>query len=80
MMGRLERDQGQLFYSFCLDEAVPSDIVLARSLPCWTCPGCTLNWRPLIGEETLRPRWTEDIKAKLFGVMDFVSPAVCRRL
>ena len=25
MMGRLNRDQGQLFYSFCLDEAVPSD-------------------------------------------------------
>jgi transposase len=25
MMGRLERDQGQLFYSFCLDEVVPSD-------------------------------------------------------
>ena len=25
MMGRLERDQGQLFYSFSLDEAVPGD-------------------------------------------------------
>jgi transposase len=25
MMGRLNRDQGQLFYSFCLDEAVPGD-------------------------------------------------------
>jgi hypothetical protein len=25
MMGRLERDQGQLFYSFSLDEAVPDD-------------------------------------------------------
>src|SRR4249920_1147324 len=25
MMGRLKRDQGQLFYSFCLDEAVPGD-------------------------------------------------------
>ena len=24
MMGR-QRDQGQLFYSFCLDEAVPAD-------------------------------------------------------
>ena len=24
-MGRLERDQGQLFYSFCLDDVVPSD-------------------------------------------------------
>jgi transposase len=25
MMGRLNHDQGQLFYSFCLDEAVPND-------------------------------------------------------
>ena len=25
MMGRLNRDQGQLFYSFCLDEVVPDD-------------------------------------------------------
>src|SRR5260370_22185416 len=25
MMGRLNHDQGQLFYSFCLDEAVPGD-------------------------------------------------------
>ena len=25
MMGRLNHDQEQLFYSFCLDEAVPDD-------------------------------------------------------
>jgi hypothetical protein len=25
MMGRLNHEQGQLFYSFCLDEAVPDD-------------------------------------------------------
>ena len=25
MMGRLKHDQGQFFYSFCLDEAVPAD-------------------------------------------------------
>jgi transposase len=25
MMGRLKRDQGQFFYSFCLDEVVPAD-------------------------------------------------------
>jgi hypothetical protein len=25
MMGRLKRDQGQFFYSFCLDEVVPDD-------------------------------------------------------
>jgi hypothetical protein len=24
-MGQLNRDQGQLFYSFCLDEVVPDD-------------------------------------------------------
>jgi transposase len=31
MMGRLDRDQGQLLYSFCLDEAVPADH-LAREI------------------------------------------------
>jgi transposase len=31
MMGRLNRDQGQLFYSFCLDEVVPDDD-LAREI------------------------------------------------
>ena len=25
MMGRLNHEQGQLFYSFCLDDQVPSD-------------------------------------------------------
>ena len=25
MMGRLNHNQGQFFYSFCLDEAVPDD-------------------------------------------------------
>src|SRR5258708_29550120 len=25
MMGRLEQDQGQLFYSFCVEEVVPDD-------------------------------------------------------
>ena len=25
MMGSLEQDQGQLFYSFCLEEVVPDD-------------------------------------------------------
>ena len=24
-MGRLEQDQGQVFYSFCLEEVVPDD-------------------------------------------------------
>ncbi len=30
MMGRLNRDQEQLFYAFNLDEAVPSDRLLRR--------------------------------------------------
>jgi hypothetical protein len=25
MMGRLKREQGQFFYSFCLDEVIPDD-------------------------------------------------------
>ena len=25
MMGQLDQDQGQLFYSFCLEEVVPND-------------------------------------------------------
>jgi hypothetical protein len=37
MMGRLKHEQGQLFYSFCLDDAVPDDhlvreITATRSL------------------------------------------------
>jgi hypothetical protein len=31
MMGRLNHDQGQLFYSFCLEEIVPDDH-LVRSI------------------------------------------------
>jgi transposase len=30
MMGRLNHNQGQLFYSFCLDEAVPDDHLVRR--------------------------------------------------
>src|SRR3954451_13112308 len=30
MMGRVKRDQGQLFYSFCLDEAVPEDHLVRK--------------------------------------------------
>src|SRR5260370_33665605 len=33
MMGRLNHDQGQLFYSFCLEEAVPDDHPV-RSVAC----------------------------------------------
>jgi hypothetical protein len=34
MMGRLSRDQEQLFYLFCLDEVVPDDhLVRVREAP-----------------------------------------------
>jgi hypothetical protein len=36
MMGRLNHDQGQLFYSFCLDEAVPDDHLVRG--PCFFSP------------------------------------------
>jgi hypothetical protein len=37
MMGRQNRDQGQLFYEFSLDEMIPSDHLLPQRL--W--PICT---------------------------------------
>ena len=30
MMGRLNHDQGRLFYSFCLEEAVPDDHLVRK--------------------------------------------------
>jgi hypothetical protein len=48
MMGRHNRDQGQLFYSFCLDEAVPDDHRAREIAAVWTCPGCTPSWRRTI--------------------------------
>ncbi len=36
MMGQRNRNQGQLFYSFCLEEVVPTDH-LVRDICC--CPG-----------------------------------------
>jgi hypothetical protein len=30
MMGRLKHDQGQLFYSFCLEEVVPEDHLVRK--------------------------------------------------
>jgi transposase len=30
MMGRLNHDQGQLFYSFCLEEAIPDDHLVRK--------------------------------------------------
>jgi hypothetical protein len=49
MMGRLERDQGQLFYSFCLEEVVPDDYqVRARFQRCLICGGSMASFRPII--------------------------------
>ena len=58
MMGRHNRDQGQLFYSFCLDDAVPVDHRVREIAACWTCRGCTPSWRrttPTIGRPSIDP-------------------------
>jgi phosphatidate phosphatase PAH1 len=43
MMGRLKSDQGQLFYEFCPDDAVPEDHLVRRSMRLSICPGFTTN-------------------------------------
>ena len=48
MMGRLNHDQGQLFYSFSLEEVVPTITWFARSLRFSTCRGSMPSWRPII--------------------------------
>ena len=49
MMGRLERDQGELFYSFCLEEVVPDDHqVRARLQQCSICRGSIASFRRII--------------------------------
>ena len=49
MMGRQKNDQGQLFYSFHLDEAGAGRIIsCARSPPFSICRGFTPSWRPTI--------------------------------
>jgi hypothetical protein len=47
MMGRLKRGQEQLFYSFCLDEAVPDDHAVAGLPPYSIYRGFTANLRPI---------------------------------
>ena len=46
MMGRLNRDQGRLFYSFCLDEAVPVDHRARQITTVLDLSWCTQNWHP----------------------------------
>jgi hypothetical protein len=42
MMGRLNHDQGRLFYSFCLEEAVPDDH-LVRKVAAVFCSGSDIR-------------------------------------
>jgi len=48
MMGRLERDQGQLFYSFCLEEVVRTITRCVRLHLCSICRGSMASFRPII--------------------------------
>jgi hypothetical protein len=45
MMGRLKRDQGQFFYSFCLDEVVPDDHRVREIGGELDLRGCMRSWR-----------------------------------
>ena len=48
MMGQRKREQEQLFYSFCLDDAVPDDhSVRELSLRFLICRGCMPSWRAI---------------------------------
>src|SRR5437870_7165959 len=57
-MGRLERDQEQLFYSFCLEEVVPDDhqvraIAAARSIVgLWRAFAALSGARPPLGRSS----------------------------
>ena len=56
-MGRLKHDQGQFFYSFRLNEAVPGDHpIQARSL--LLCRFCTTCWTRLARPPWVRQSWT----------------------
>ena len=48
MMGRLKRDQEQLFYSFCLDEAVPDDHLVRAIAAVLDLSWVQANLRPTI--------------------------------
>ena len=48
MMGRLNRDQGQLFYSFNLEEAVPGDHLVREIAAVLDLRGSTASWRHTI--------------------------------
>ena len=46
MMGRLNRDQRQLFYSFCLDEVVPDDHRVREIAAVLDLSWVYESWRP----------------------------------
>ena len=48
MMGRLEREQEQLFYSFRLDEAVPDDHAVREIAGVLDLSWVMVSWRPII--------------------------------
>ena len=48
MMGRLERDQEQLFYSFCLEEVVPDDHQVRALQQCSICRGSMASFHRII--------------------------------
>ena len=53
MMGRLDHDQEELFYSFRLDEAVRTITRFARLLRFSTYRGCIPRWPPFT------PKWVD---------------------
>ena len=48
MMGRLEQDQAQLFYSFCLEEVVPDDHQVRAIASGSICRGSMASFRLII--------------------------------
>ena len=58
MMGRLKRDQEQLFYSFCLDEVVPDDHLvraIAAVLDLSWVHTALASYYPRIGRPSIDP-------------------------
>ena len=58
MMGRLKGDQGQLFYEFHLNEAVPEDHLVRKMMPLSIFPGFAVNLhliiRPWVARRSIR--------------------------
>jgi hypothetical protein len=52
MLGRISRDQGQLFYSFNLEEIVPDDHLVRAVAAFSICRGFGPSWRHIILSRT----------------------------